>query len=273
MAKMIMNDSNQTKAQVTLTFDFDAESLWMSLGQMSPQAMSRGTYGARVGIDRILTLLAREAIPATFFVPGETARRHPEKLRAIVDAGHEIGHHGDIHEAPGLLNLEEERDALDRGMEALLKVTGTRPVGYRSPSWDFSENTLNLLKEFGFTWDSSLMADDFRIYELEGPDQQKSGIVELPVSYELDDAPYYLFAFQPIYLAGMSDPDKVLRIWESEYKGAAEISGLFNLTMHPQITGRYSRLSVLERLINTIKESGQAEFVTCSEAVANLGAR
>ncbi len=260
----------ETKTQAALTFDFDAESLWMSLGQMSPQPMSRGKYGAQVGIERILALLEREAIPATFFVPGETARRHPDKVRAIVDAGHEIGHHGDVHEAPATLSLDEERKCLTRGMDALVDVTGKRPIGYRSPSWDFSDNTLDLLKEFEFEWDSSLMADDFRIYELEDTAGNGTGITELPVSYELDDAPYYLFAFMPIYLAGMSDPDKVLRIWESEYRGAAGISGLFNLTMHPQITGRYSRMQVLERLIKTIKDSGQAEFVTCSDAVSNL---
>ncbi len=263
----------EMKTQATLTFDFDAESLWMSLGQMSPQPMSRGKYGAQVGIDRILALLDREAIPATFFVPGETARRHPDKVRAIVNAGHEIGHHGDVHEAPATLSFDEERKCLTRGMDALVDVTGKRPIGYRSPSWDFSENTLNLLKEFEFEWDSSLMADDFRIYQLEDASGKDTGITELPVSYELDDAPYYLFAFMPIYLAGMSDPDKVLRIWESEYRGAAEISGLFNLTMHPQITGRYSRMQVLEQLIKTIKDSGQAEFVTCSEAVSNLKGR
>lgn len=268
-----MMDNSQAKAQVTLTFDFDAESLWMSLGQTSPQPMSRGRYGAKVGIDRILALLAREDIPATFFVPGETARRHPDKLRAIVDAGHEIGHHGDVHETPAMLSEDEERASMTRGLDALFQVTGKRPAGYRSPSWDFSHNTLNLLKEFEFSWDSSLMADDFRLYELEDAESGKSGIIELPVSYELDDAPYYLFAFAPIYLAGMGDPDKVLRIWESEFQGAADMSGLFNLTMHPQITGRYSRLQVLERLIQTIKASGAAEFVTCSDAVKTLEAR
>ncbi|WP_299864096.1 polysaccharide deacetylase [uncultured Roseobacter sp.] len=268
-----MTHPSLAKTQVTLTFDFDAESLWMSLGLTSPQPMSRGTYGANVGIDRILALLEREAIRATFFVPGETARRHPDKLRAIVDAGHEIGHHGDIHEAPATLTLDGERAALSRGMDALIAATGKRPVGYRSPSWDFSENTLGLLQEFGFAWDSSLMGDDFHTYELTSVDQQESGIVELPVSYELDDAPYYLFAFPPAYMAGMSDPEKVLRIWEREYEGAAALSGLFNLTMHPQITGRYSRIQVLERLIKTIKDSGQAEFVTCSDAVATLEAR
>ncbi len=268
-----MTHPSQAKTQVTLTFDFDAESLWMSLGRTSPQPMSRGTYGAQVGIDRILALLEREAIRATFFVPGETARRHPDKLRAIVDGGHEIGHHGDVHEAPTKLSLDEERAAFSRGMDALFDAAKVRPVGYRSPAWDFSENTLNLLKEFDFQWDSSLMADDFRLYELEGPEKQKSGIIELPVSYELDDAPYYLFLFSPVYMTGMSDPEKVLRIWEREYEGAAAVSGLFNLTMHPQITGRYSRIKVLEGLIKTIKDSGQAEFVTCSDAVATLEAR
>jgi peptidoglycan-N-acetylglucosamine deacetylase len=251
--------------KVLITFDFDAESLWMSLGMTTPMPLSRGTYGAQVGVPRILSLLEKKGVKATFFVPGETARRHPETVKSIHVQGHELAHHGDIHESPIGLSREEERAALVRGIDTLAEITGKSPRGYRSPSWDFSDNTVELLEELGFVWDSSLMADDFNCYAI-SHQERKTSITEIPVSYELDDAPYFLFCFKP-YLTGMANPDQVLSIWKKEFDGALLHSGVFNLTLHPQLIGRWHRLAILEELIDYIKSHPGAEFLSCSEAI------
>jgi peptidoglycan/xylan/chitin deacetylase (PgdA/CDA1 family) len=157
----------------------------------------------------MICLLSRYNIRATFFVPAETARRHPDLVKEIHLQGHEIGHHGDIHENPVDLKIEEERRILATGIETLEKITGKRPLGYRSPSWDLGKNSVQLLREYGFIYDSSMMADDYHLYYVEDKGEP-THLVEVPVSWELDDAPHFLFMFRPVYYAGMSTPSKVL---------------------------------------------------------------
>jgi peptidoglycan/xylan/chitin deacetylase (PgdA/CDA1 family) len=150
---------------VCLTFDFDALSVWLGgFAQVTPAMLSLGEFGARVGVPRILALLERYGIGATFFIPGHTVESFPEVTAAIVAAGHEVGHHGYGHEDPSSQTPAEERASLERGMTALEAVTGQRPGGYRSPSWDYSDLTLSLLVEYGFLYDSSLFAGDFYPY-------------------------------------------------------------------------------------------------------------
>jgi len=235
---------------VALTFDFDAESIWLAEGKKSsPSAVSRGTYGATEGLGRILRLLEKHDLPATFFVPGSVAERHPEKVRAIARAGHEIGHHGYLHTPPIALRAEEEASMLKRGIEALEQVTGRRPSGFRAPSALLSPNTLNLLREMGFTYDSSQFGADrpYRVSGQKGP----SAIVEIPISVELTDSPHFLFLFDPIVLPGLSSPSKVEQIWRGDFDGlyAEGRDGVFNLTCHPQIIGRPHRMQMLERFI------------------------
>lgn len=255
----------KSNCTVLLSFDVDAESLWMSYGMVSPTPMSRGTYGARVGLPRVLDLLRDRNLPATFFVPAETARRHPEGIRRIVDEGHELGHHGDIHEQPALLSEEQERRMLEVGIDTLQAISGVRPRGYRSPSWDFGKNTLRLLKEYGFAWDSSLMGDDFQLYPVE-EDQLDNGLIEVPVSWELDDAAHFLFNSMP-YATGMACPDKVLRMWKTEFDGAYDNGGVFVLTMHPEIIGRWHRLKMLEQLLDYIQSRTGVTFSCFSPLV------
>lgn len=249
---------------VVLGFDFDAESLWATVGLTTPTPQSRGNYGAKVGVPRILSLLDQYGIKATFFVPADTARRHPDLVKEIHGRGHEIGHHGDVHESPVNVERDEEKRILDVGMETLEKLTGERPKGYRSPAWDLSPNSVGLLEEYGFMWDSSMMGDDFQPYYLKDQDRETK-IVEIPVSWELDDAPHFLFNFFPAYFVGMSSPSKVYEIWAAEFDGAYSNEGAFILTMHPQIIGRWHRLQMLEELIQYMAGHPGVCFATCTE--------
>jgi len=263
---------------VCLSFDFDAISLWIGpMGAKSPSMISRGEFGA-VGVMRILRLLEREAIPATFFVTGHTAETYPTQTRAIAEAGHEIGHHGYLHENPIDLSPEDEERVLLRGLAALDAVTGVRPTGYRSPSWDNSPNTIDLLLKHGFRYESSLMADDFTPYwartgdaiNLEGPYRfgQTVDLVELPVSWLLDDFPHFEYIRLPNRVSpGLSAASKVEEIWRDEFDFMVRDvpGGVFTLTMHPQVIGRGHRVLMLERLIAHFRESG-AQFTTLATA-------
>lgn len=256
------------KCCVLLCFDFDAESLWIKKSLTTPSFLSRGEYGANVGVPRILSLLKKYSIRATFFVPAETVRRYGDIVKEIHSKGHEIGHHGDVHESPVKLNIEEEKKVLVTGIETIEKITGKRPLGYRSPSWDLSDNSIRLLQEFGFLYDSSMMGDDFNLYFIK--DRGKiTNLIEVPVSWELDDAAHFFFTFSPVYYTGMSEPSKVYDIWATEFDGAYLDEGVFVLTMHPQFMGRYHRLKMLEKLIHYISGHPAVWFSTCTEAVTD----
>ena len=183
---------------VCLTFDFDALSLWLARGMTSPTPISQGEFGV-VGAERILALLAAHTIPATWFIPGHTIETYPDLCARIYAAGHEIGHHGYAHEAPVNLAREAEEAVLVRGNEAIRRLTGAPATGYRSPAWDLSPNSVDLLLAHGFTYDSSMMANDYTPYyarrgdviPLDQPPQfgEPTHLIELPVSWSLDDFP------------------------------------------------------------------------------------
>jgi peptidoglycan/xylan/chitin deacetylase (PgdA/CDA1 family) len=233
---------------VMLTFDVDAETLWLA-GDMAnlnkPGLLSQGTYGAQVGVPLILDVLRRHDLKGTFFTPGWTAEHHSLIMHAVHAKGHEIAHHGWIHEHTTNLSRDEEEAVLVRGIEALQAITGERPQGYRSPSWELSKNTLGLLHQHGFQYSTNLMSHFIPWVH------HDSGIVELPVSWLLDDAPFFLFRSgspRPI-----SNAENVFQAWSEEFRGIYHYGGLFNLTMHPQIIGRPGRLMMLERLITYIQ--------------------
>lgn len=257
---------------VLLTFDFDAEALWEdAYGVATPSTLSRGAYGANLGMPRILALLTRYGIPATFFVPGVTAERHPDLVRRAHDAGHEIAHHGYRHVSPATQTEEEERAALEKGLEILQALTGERPIGYRAPSWELSVHSLRLLSDHGFVYDSSLMAWDapYLVPVEGGP----GDLVEIPISWELDDAPYFLFAFRPTYRVGLADPDRVFQIWRVEFEAAYAEGGTVCYTMHPQVVGRHHRLAMLERLIRHVRRYPRARFARAADAARTYRAR
>jgi peptidoglycan/xylan/chitin deacetylase (PgdA/CDA1 family) len=251
---------------VALTFDFDAESSLLNRPETSgPAALSRGAYGAHEGMPRILALLERHAIPGTFFVPGDTALRHADVVRAIVAAGHEIGHHGFLHEPPQNLNPAEERAILEQGFEALARH-GVTPTGYRSPGGEVTASTFPLLQEYGFQYDSSQVGRDSPYWiEIDG---QPTGLVEVPFAWELTDSAHFRFAFSPEYLAGMSAPSKVEEIWWGDFDGAYEERDIFVLTLHPEIIGRRHRMHLLERTVLHMRQHPDVRFVTMRDISA-----
>jgi peptidoglycan/xylan/chitin deacetylase (PgdA/CDA1 family) len=267
--------------QVALTFDFDAYSTWIgSHNATSPSMLSRGEFGS-VGVRRILPLLDKYGAKATFFVPGHTALAFPSAVQAIVAAGHEIGHHGWVHENPVLLSPEEERTVLLRGLDALDKVAGVRPTGYRSPAWDNSPSTVPLLLEHGFAYESSMMGHDYEPYWCRVGDRWSKSeafefgtpvdLVELPVSWHLDDFPHFEFMAGPGgYLQGGRPTSDVLETWcaELDYLCERVGEGVLVLTMHPQIIGRGSRMLMLEAFLDRVANKANAEFTRCDAYVA-----
>jgi peptidoglycan/xylan/chitin deacetylase (PgdA/CDA1 family) len=254
---------------VMLTFDFDAESGWLSRDPghaQRPGVLSQGRYGARVGVPRLLDVLAGEGVPATFFVPGWVAEHHPGPCRAIRDAGFEIGHHGYLHERAKPEDPEAERLAFERGMKALETVLGVKPAGYRAPAWDLTPLTLELVREHGMIYSSNLMDDVFPYVHA------RTSVVELPVQWTLDDAPYWLF--HPTFLPRpLQSPETVYGIWRDEFLGAYEWGGLYNLTCHPQVIGQPSRLLWLRQLIRFMKGHEGVWWATAREVAEHWRAR
>jgi peptidoglycan/xylan/chitin deacetylase (PgdA/CDA1 family) len=236
---------------VTLSVDFDAETLWSgTFGLTTPSPISRGDYDIRAGLPRILTLLDKHRLPATFMVPGQVADDHPDACREIAGRGvHEIGYHGYHHESVLELPIEEERELMKRGIAKLEGVFDQSPRGNRSPPFALGPNTADLLEELGFAYDSSLFGHDEpyrpRVPSVSGPLRD---FVELPVSWELDDAPYFLFSFFP-YMCGMATPSQVLEIWKAEFEGSYRVGGCFLLVVHPFCIGRHPRIAMLDELL------------------------
>ncbi len=235
---------------VALSFDVDQETLSLRDGKTSPALLAQGEYGSRAGLPRILKLLERYAIPASFYIPGVSALLHPDDVRAIAAAGHEVGLHGWIHERTSNLAEADERELTHRAADVLHKLTGKPPVGLRTASWDFSDATLQIMREMGLLYDSSMMSDD-EPYELV-EDGEPTGIVELPVEWIKDDYPYFgMDRLAPI--RPHTAPSLVGEIWRREFDGAYVERGLFLLTMHPHIIGHRSRMSVLDELVQHIR--------------------
>jgi peptidoglycan-N-acetylglucosamine deacetylase len=247
------------RCAVALSIDADHETSELRGGGTSVGRLAWGEYGARVGVPRILSTLAAREVPATFFVPAVAALLHPEQQVEVVAAGHEIGLHGWIHELNAGLEYEVERDLLLRSADTLEQLVGVRPVGLRTPSWDFSPNTLRIARELGLEYDSSLMADD-DCYELL-EDGEPTGLVELPVEWIRDDAVYMAMdrfgGIRP-----HTPPREVLEIFVREFDRAYADGGAFQLTLHPHVIGYRSRIGILEDLIDHIQSRSGVWFAT-----------
>jgi peptidoglycan/xylan/chitin deacetylase (PgdA/CDA1 family) len=248
------------RAAISLTFDVDAETGW--LGEDPAYAdrlstLSEARFGVTRGLPRILDILDRHAVKGTFYVPGHTAELHPDAIRRIADAGHEIGHHGHMHLRSDTATEASQREEIERGLEALAPIA--TPTGYRSPSWELTPVTLGLLYEHGFTYDSSLMGDD-RPYVLEG------GLLELPVHWSLDDWPH--LHWKPGRGDAFTSPGAFLDTWLRELHSALADGRHLTYTMHPEVIGRGHRARLLEDLIVQVRERADVWFPTHGDVAA-----
>jgi peptidoglycan/xylan/chitin deacetylase (PgdA/CDA1 family) len=249
------------RVAVLLSFDVDNETIWLRNNDTNVGGLSQGEYGARVALGRILRLLDEYEIAAAFFGPAISFWLNPEMIPAIQASGrHEIGIHGWIHERNATLPRDEEKRLLEQAVERMTEMVGKRPVGYRAPSWNFSDSTLELLMEMGFLYDSSLMADD-RPYEIVA-NGQPTGFVELPVDWILDDAPL----MNPLG-DRYESPRDVLQVYKDEFDVAYAEGTTFVLTMHPHYIGHRSRIVILRELIEHIRRQPDVWFGTHEQAV------
>jgi peptidoglycan/xylan/chitin deacetylase (PgdA/CDA1 family) len=261
-----------------LTFDFDAMSGMVARGMTTPTAVSRGEFGA-IGVTRLLATLRKYAIPATFYIPGVVIGTYPRVCEDIVAAGHEVGHHGWSHVPPASLTPEKEESDLLRGIAAIERLTGSRPRGYRAPAWDFSPVTVSLLCKHAFLYDSSMMGNDYSPYRVRQGDKiavdepmifgPETDLVELPISWSLDDAPHFEYMRTATTLQpGLMNAGAVLENWTSDFDYMTRTAdwGVLTYTCHPFVIGRGHRMLMFERLLHHLLEHN-AVFLKAEDAV------
>ena len=270
---------------VCLTFDFDAISGFISRGQTSPSWISRGEFGPRVGMPRLLALFQKYGIRTTWFIPGHTIETYRRACERVVKAGHEIAHHGWTHRPPAELTREEEEAELVRANEQIRKLTGRKARGYRSPSWDLSPHSVKLMLKHGFVYDSSLMGDDYQPYYCRQGDRiellkpakfgKETRLVEMPIQWCVDDSPHFEFVRTATTIRqGLMNANAVLENWVDDYLYMKHNTewGVLTYTCHPFIIGRGHRMMMLEKLIRTCADNG-AVFMAMEDAVAEFKKR
>ena len=269
---------------VCLTFDFDAISGFIARGQTSPSWISRGEFGPRQGAPRLLALFRKYGIKTTWFVPGHTIETYPEACAKVLEAGHEIAHHGWTHRPPTTLTREEEEEELVRGNESIRKLTGRKARGYRSPTWDLTPHSVELFLKHGFGYDSSLMGDDYTPYYARQGDViellkpavfgKETPLVEMPISWSTDDSPHFEFVrTETTVRQGLMNATAVGENWINDFLYMQEVCdwGVITYTCHPFIIGRGHRMMMLEKLIQACAHRG-AVFMAMEDAVAEFKA-
>lgn len=254
---------------VCLTFDFDGISGFIARGQTSVSWISRGEFGPRVAAPRLIDLLGKYGIRSSWYVPGHTIETFPDAVKAVADAGHEIAHHGWTHRPPSSLTREKEEAELVRGNEAIKRISGEYARGYRSPSWDLSPHSVELMLKHGFVYDTSMMGNDYTPYyarqgdaiELAKPAVfgKPCALVEMPIHWSTDDSPHFEFVRTETNIRhGLQKAGNVLDNWVNDflYMRQAVEWGVLTYTCHPFIIGRGHRIMMLERLIRRIRDEG-----------------
>ena len=265
------------RCAVCITFDFDCISLWLGMiKSFNAHGIGRGEFGARVGAERLLALFDEYDVPTSWFTPGHTAETWPAVVRAVAAAGHEIAHHGYCHESPVEM-AEREEAILVQGIEAIESVVGTRPIGYRAPTWHTTDNTVPLLMKHGFTYASNGMAEDFRPFRARVGDVasltqrftfgEEVDLIEIPSAWHLTDAPM-LEAGPPNHLS--PSPSEAERIWRDEFDYMREHvdGGVITYVFHPETMARGHRIMILERLLAHMRGCGDVWFARTDEIAA-----
>jgi peptidoglycan-N-acetylglucosamine deacetylase len=269
---------------VCLTFDFDTQSGFIARGMTSPTPLSRGEFGL-IGSRRILSLLKAQGLRATWFIPGFTIESHPDACAEVVRDGHEVGHHSWAHVPPAQQSRMDEESDLVRANEAIERLTGRKARGYRSPSWDLSEHTIDLLLAHGFSYDSSLMGGDYWPYRARRGDRAELGkpfqrgeetpLLEMPISWSLDDYPHFEFVrTATTVLPGLQSARTVMESWLDEFRYMQQSVewGVLTYTMHPYVIGRGYRMLALEQFVRQLQNAGAA-FMTMEDAAAEAQAK
>jgi peptidoglycan-N-acetylglucosamine deacetylase len=279
-----LRESKVPRHIVCLTFDFDTQSGFIARGMTTPTPLSRGEFGL-IGAQRILAMLKSFRLPATWFIPGFTIESHPRACEAVLRDGHEVAHHSWAHVPPAQQSRDEEEADLIRANEAIARLTGRKARGYRSPSWDLSEHTVDLLLAHGFRYDSSLMGADYWPYRARRGDRvelgkpfgfgEATGLIEMPISWSLDDYPHFEFVRTPAtVLPGLHPARAVMESWLDEFRYMQKTVewGVLTYTMHPYVIGRGYRMLALEDLVKSLLDAG-AVFMTMEDAAAEAQER
>lgn len=267
-----------------LSFDFDTWSGFAARGMTTPTPTSRGEFGV-VGAGRVLDLLKARGIKSSWYIPGVVIETYPDACNRVVNEGHEVGHHGWSHVPPAWLEADREADEFGRAIESIVRLTGQKPAGYRSPSWDISDRTIDLILQHGLRYDSSMMGHDCSPYfarrgDVVVADQpmrfgETTDLVEIPISWSLDDHPHFEFIrTKTEVLPGLANADAVLENWLADfaYMQRTEAWGALVFTFHPYVVGRGHRMLMLEKLIDALGAAG-AVFMTLDELQAEFRER
>ena len=245
---------NGMQCAACLSFDVDAETLWISRNEENwkrPVTLSQGTFGVKVAMPKILKLLQEFNIKATFFVPGWVIERNQGLIKEAFAEGHEIAHHGYLHEWPDMTDPAKEEGILLKGTEIIEKTVGHKPYGYRSPAGEYTPSTLSLLKKHGFIYSSTMMDDIFPYKHV--IDGKKTDLVELPVHWSIDDAPYFLYSLRPPISRMTITPKEFLEIFEGALQDIYQWGGCFSTFLHPQVIGRPGRFQILREFMQFMK--------------------
>jgi peptidoglycan/xylan/chitin deacetylase (PgdA/CDA1 family) len=261
---------NGARCAVAFTFDMDADSLLHLAHHASADtrlaAMSMLRYGPEIAIPRIVDIYARFGLRQTFFLPAWCMERYPGAVEAILAGGHEIGHHGYLHEEPNSLDRDEELAWMRRSTEVFERMTGGRPKGFRAPAYQFSRNTLDHLVDEGFVYDASLMGDDVPYLLRNG----RGEVIELPSHIALDDWPHFQTSRELDYRATIKPPDQAMAVYAAEFDAMLEHGGLWIGIWHPFLSGRLSRAVMLCRLIEYMTSRGGVWFARLDEIAAHM---
>jgi len=277
-------ESSVPRHIVCLTFDFDTQSGFIARGLTTPTPLSRGEFGL-IGAQRIRAFLKSSDLRTTWFVPGFTIESHRRACEAVVEDGHEVAHHSWAHIPPAQQSRDEEEADLVRANDAIVRLTGRKARGYRSPSWDLSENTVDLLIAHGFLYDSSLMGADYWPYRARRGDRvelgkpygfgEETALIEMPISWTLDDHPHFEFMrTATTVLPGLQSARTVMENWLDEFRYMQRTVdwGILTYIMHPYVIGRGYRMLAFEELVKNLQASG-AVFMTMEDAAAEARAR
>ncbi|MER1967575.1 polysaccharide deacetylase [Castellaniella sp. GW247-6E4] len=277
--------------------DVDAVAGWLGSygGEDSPDDISRGLFAGEVGVPRLVKLFDRFGIKTTWFVPGHSIETFPDQLKAVVEAGHEIGMHGYSHENPIAMTAKQEEDVMDKSIELITQLCGKRPTGYVAPWWEFSTITNELLLKKGIKYDHSLMHHDFQPYRVRVGDSwtkidftkearewmkplvrgKETSLIEIPASWYLDDLPPMMFIKKSPNSHGFVNPRDIEQMWRDQFDWVYREYdyAIFPMTIHPDVSGRPQVLLMLERLFEYISGHEGVRFVTMDEMANDFDRR